>query len=236
VDTPRERWEAAPRHAGPYLERHAETFAGDWVSEEHGGEYHVAFTGDLSAHRLALSELLPCAEVLHVHAARYAIAELLALQEQIADEVGALVAEGIHVCTMRPDRNEGVKVALVAQDARRATAALRQRYGAAVTVDYLGSERTVRKTVAWRCYIAQENDRRLVIHYATNTCFEFERVERTEDANEVRLTVVERAPVGFQTMAGGARTATVRLRSAVGDRRVVDGSTGLPRPACRSSR
>jgi hypothetical protein len=232
VDRPQECWEDAARHAASYLERHADTFAGDWVSENAGGEYHVALTRDVPVHRRALRELLPRPEVLRVHPARYALAELLAIQRRIAHDADALATKGIRVSSMWPNHNDGLAVSVVASDADTASATLRERYGAAITVDYLGSEQTITESVAWRCYRPDGDGHTLKIEYVTNCCYAFERVELGEDGHEVRVTVLERAPVGFQTQAACKRSATAQLQHPLGDRRVIDGATGRTCPPC----
>jgi hypothetical protein len=117
-----ERLEVAAERAAPYHERHARSFAGEWVSEQGGGEYHVAYTGDVEVHRRALSALLPEPQILRVHRKRYALARLLEIQDQIVKDASALAREGVLISSAGPDCDLGLEVAFVAAEPARAKA------------------------------------------------------------------------------------------------------------------
>jgi hypothetical protein len=225
-----ERLEVAAQCAAPYHERHSASFAGEWVSEEGMGEYHVAYTDDVELHRRALSARLPEPQILRVHRKRYALARLLGIQDQIAKDASGLARDGVLISSAWPDCDLGLEVAFVAADSAQATALLRERYGPELQLRWLGAEWYADEVVPWARYAAGGCERELIVQYGTNSCFRFGHVAVSETPEEVRITVVERAPVGFRTQAGRGRRAVAQLSAPLDRRVVIDGATGEPRP------
>lgn len=84
----------------PYVAAHAAEYGGAWIDQAAGGLVRVLFTDSLTEHARALAEVFPYPDQLRVDQARYPLAELEALAEQIADDAAALIAEGIDVATV----------------------------------------------------------------------------------------------------------------------------------------
>ncbi len=235
VSEPRRRYSDADDLTRIYLERESATFAGSWIDHERD-EYHVAFTGDLDRHRRALADLVPDPSVLHLHQRRYTVAELSELRDRISDDRAALTETGVEIGGLFVRTDRGVVVSVVAADAKRAATVLRDRYGDAAVFSYFGVQLHRVESVPWRCHTnpdgGDDDAGLLTIHYATNSDYDFDHVEHSEDDTQVRVTVFERVPVFGHTDQGAARAATICLHAPIGHRPVFDGATGETRPKC----
>ena len=228
-----ERWERAAELAAPYLAEHAETYAGDWVSEDNGGEYHVAFTDDVEEHRRALEAIMRDPGVLHVHQGRFVLAELSSLQRRIAADRAELAQEGLYVSSTLLAPDTRLRLRVIAPDSDRAEALLRSRYGDAIRVDYLGPDRFVVEPSRWQgCYAIEPDGRTLTVSYRTNCCYELERVDHSANEREIRVTILERKPVDFETQAACKRRLTIQLEAPLGARAIIDAASGEQRAPC----
>jgi hypothetical protein len=209
-----------------YLTEHADSVAGVWLGAGLDPEYNIALTGDVDAHRVALLRLFPRPDVIRVHLARYSEAELEAISDRITEESDELEALGVKWMGSGVDVEANcVEVEVVASDEESARGILEDRYGAAVTVEWLGTEDWVREMVPWQLWTIDESGRSLTVHYATFRAYQLERAECQEDEHEVAVKVFVRAPHSVKTI-GATFEATVELERPLGDRRVIDGATG----------
>ena len=221
--------EAQERLSG-YLAEHADSVAGVWLGAGLDPEYNVAFTGDIDAHRRELLSLYPRPDVVRVHQARYTHAELEAISDRIADESDELAALGVQwmASGVGAEANR-VEVEVVAADAESARRILEGRYGPVIAVEWLGTEAWGLEKVPWQLWAVDRTGRNLTVHYSTLRAYEFERADLTEDEHEVIVDVFERAFQGGHRLIGATREATVELERPLGDRRVIDGTTGRVR-------
>jgi hypothetical protein len=229
-DPAERRVQTAVERAEPYIDHHRDEFAGNWVEYGDGGRYHVAFVGDLDAHRRHLAALLPDPDALCLHRARYAEHELQTLVDRLMQDSEELENLGIHVFVagVDPKRNLAA-IELVAPDGDVATATLRERYGEPLVVEYMGSELTVVEPVAWDSFSIDAGGCILIVHYLTHPSYDVDRVEHSEDDQTIRVTVFERMSVGPVSAVAVTRTTSVHLQRPVGARRVIDGATGEER-------
>jgi hypothetical protein len=226
-----ERRERVREAAQPYIEAHSAEFAGAWRGDGVRAEQHLAFTGDIAAHRQALDALVPEADVLHVHPARFSEDELRALSYRIADDdEDALRAEGIvvretgaNVVTNR------VEVGIVTDAPERAAEVLRERYGDTVEIEYASPATHYADPVEWQCYELDSDSTSLTVWYWANPFIELDHSEVVEGAEEVRVTLFDRVPVGGVLLPATIRGVPVELAEPLGDRRVIDGMTGRVR-------
>lgn len=195
--------------------------------EAGGGEVLVRMTGDVDAHERALRAAVPHPKRLRVERAVRSNDELEDLIRRIADDHVALLEEGIEIDLLGADHEHGlVLVDLVAADEAAARACLFERYGNDVAV-HVRTTAAELVAVAWQLFT--ERDGLLKVHYATDAVHELDRAELEEDAEEVRITVIEAQPTALRTPMHTTRSASVQLASPLGDRRVVDSVSGAIR-------
>jgi hypothetical protein len=222
--------EEAGELVGPYIAQHPETFAGVWLGAGLQPQYNVAFTADLDSHREAMLRLYPRPDVVRVHRAEYTKAELEEIADRISEDVDELAARGIKWMSVGPDDEANrVEVDVVGPDAQAGQAVLRELYGPSVVCSWLGADDTELIEVAWLRWTIDLSGRALTVHYQTMAAYEFAGVTLEEEEQEVRVTVLERAPVGAITALGATREATVQLEKPLGGRRLVDAATGRVR-------
>jgi hypothetical protein len=223
------RYEEAAQHVRRYTRQHHDQFAGSWVGHDNGGEYHVAFVRDADAHRRAIEALVPHPEVLHVHLARYTEDERRELVYRISDEEDELAAEGIKVVQLDGGGHDSewkVRAGVVAANSGTALSVMRERYGDAVEVEYLGTEPTRLAPSEWQRYEVDDDGRTLTLHYHANPFVPFERADTIENDDQVTVRIFDREPLGPVKMPATIRPVTVQLERPLGSRRVIDGTTG----------
>jgi hypothetical protein len=224
-----DRWSRARRAVRGYEHAHLPEFAGSWV-EQSPPRMHLAFTGDVDAHRSALLERLPDPDFLHVHAAERSEAELKALAERIWDDVEELENHGLHVLSTWLDPVGNVVVVdVVSTDAATAAAALAERYGDGVRIDWQGPSLTRTFPVEWSHWDAVDA-RRLGVRYTGLAVDSLDHVEVHESQDEVRIGVFDRGSVGSSRLLPRGETAVVTLARPLAGRLVVDAATGEVRP------
>jgi hypothetical protein len=226
------RIEAGAAAVTAYVEAHRDEFAGEWRHWSSGlPTIVVAFTGNVRGHRRALAELHPHPDVVEVVERRNSLARLEALMERAEECLDQLAELGIAWDIIGIDEeNSRVELEIFAPDEIAARRVIAERLGDDVAVVHLGPKSTTVEPVPWHLWSVDHTDRRLTVHYATNTAYEPHSVEHDEDERAVKVTVLERMPAGITTLAATTRRATVDLSRPLGDRVVIDASTGDQRP------
>jgi len=192
----------------------------------------VRVVADVDAHREALAA--SCGDQIVVEPATRSEQELEALNERVWADTELLRALGIDLVSFGPEPNAGaVEVEIVATDAAQAEQTLLERYGPALHVTACHGSwwaETPRAFGSW-----STEGRTLVVFYAldhngeqTGGCQVVER----GDSVICTVTICEPA-VGIRTLIAGYQgmTAEVALCEPLGDRTVIDGSCGEPRPS-----
>lgn len=221
----RRAWDAID----PYLEGIPDVLAGRWRGRGRGRGLgvHVALTTDLDRHCATMLRRLPEPELLHVHRAEHSLAELHAIQDEITDDE-TLAEAGIEWRGCGTDEiGNRVTLEAIAPDREAAARVVAERYGSAVELDYLGPDATVVEPQPWQLYSLE--GLALTVHYHTNATYEPAGARLVETDDEVRVTVLERVPVGSVKLPGATRQETVTLREPLGERPVVDGHAGRTR-------
>jgi hypothetical protein len=195
----------------------------------------VGIVGDLEPHRAPLGEMGGDRVVLETR--RRTVAELDAIAERVAADVPELAAAGLEVeprCILpRPDRGV-VRVLVVGGSDEPAVAELfAARYGPAVDVMWLGPSRLREVPRAFGSWTAE--GRRVRVFFGIDHNGEQRGnarvVEETGERVAIEVTCLE--PVGMVTLIGGFQPlhADLDLRDPVGDRAVIDASSGVARPS-----
>jgi hypothetical protein len=147
---------------------------------------------------------------------------------RIADDEELLRSHGIVIGAMWHDPDDGmVEVEVVAPDEAGAERVFKDRYGAAVRVDYCGTEETDVAPVGWERFELAAPDRLTIWFRLGSIHRSFEGVTVTEFEDEVNVTVFERYPVmgGEKMPMTPLLQADVSLDRPLGSRRVVDGAS-----------
>lgn len=157
--------------------------------------------------------------------------DLQAVHDRIFAEAEQLAAEGFHVMTGHIGEDR-VEIGLITARDDHARF-FRDRYGA-VETELIATRLTTRVRTAIDGYRTQ--GRRLRVFYSTGGGARLVRVNVREWPGRVRVTVVERVPNGPRTLELRLAHATVRLSRPLGDRRVIDASTGRRVRPCSAPR
>jgi hypothetical protein len=222
-----------------YLERHPGLSGGvrmGWLQGRH--VVYVRVVRDFEEHRERLTSL--DARVV-VEQGVTSEADLYALTDRLFNEDREeLRALGIDIAEAGPVPEEDgvVGIEIVAANREDAQRALTRRYGQLVRVEHCSPSWRAEMTRKFGSWSAEHD--LLEVYYAIDHNGEQdERCDIDERDDAVTVTVViTHSIAGLSTLIGGfkAMQATLRLRAPLGDRQVIDGSCGQPRPSVASLR
>jgi hypothetical protein len=208
-----------------YIAAHRDAYAGSWF--EWSGEQArmtLGFTRDVERHRARL------APAIDAEARARSIDELERLSRlahEFACELPDITVPGGRI----DDRENAVLIDVVAKPeaAARAAAALRARFGDAVRINVVAEEPTVDTPALFHHYSVDATGCVLTVYWNSGNCKPLP-LEITEADDHVAVRVTERWSVGANPAYGRGRRASARLRRPLGDRRVIDATTGKRRP------
>ncbi len=165
-----------------------------------------------------------------VHGARFTEQRLREFQQRVSADASGLSEQGIFItrCVPEPD---GLTVHYFAADQKRADELLRDRYGAFAIIRYDGGSRYALSPHPFGSWLADGDT--LHVFYALPRNGERPggcTVAEFEDSVIVALTILDWR--GAKTLVGGFTPlhATVKLRSPLGARAVIDNSENSARP------
>jgi hypothetical protein len=95
-----------------------------------------------------------------------------------------------------------------------------------VALEWLGSHAEEVRPQPWGEWFVDASGLRVTVRYAGNSACPPLDPLVTETPDEVRITARDRYPNGAVTLVGAIRAVTVELRTPLGSRRLVDGTTG----------
>jgi hypothetical protein len=157
-------------------------------------------------------------------------------REDLMDRIDAddrdLRAHGVITRAMWSGDDGRLVVEVIAPDLDTAARVMSARYGEAVTVDYLGPDETASEPIPWRGYRLEAADLVRVFFKRTALARWLDRVEVTETADSVTVTVFEGYSVGGSEKMPGVpeQGEVVALQRTLGGRPVLDGSRPLDAP------
>lgn len=218
---------------GAYLRDHPGIDGGQRVGWLDGrATLFVGIVGDPAAHATAVAKLSGGRAV--VEARGRTEDELNTLADRIVEDDDELGRAGYSPLVISPDPSEGFVEVEVAggSDGETAQKFFETRYGPAVRVQWLGPS-VLRKTPQPFGSWAAEG-RRLRIYFGLDHNGEqFGSATAEEVGDRVVVSLMKLEPVGPTTLIGGfqALHADLDLAQPVGDRPVVDASTGEARPS-----
>jgi hypothetical protein len=193
----------------------------------------IPIKGDVEYYRELLTAQFGTDRLI-VKEASYSRQELEDLAERVSEDCDDLAQLGIDVAVIHRsilDREEGVHVSYWATDEARAAAAMRERYGDMVVLDWLGPGNPTEQPKAFGSYITDGTT--LTVFYAHTRDVEEPAsctVQEHEDRVIVTLTVLVHATY-VQITRGVLRThASVQLSRPLGNRTVIDAADNVPRP------
>jgi hypothetical protein len=135
-------------------------------------------------------------------------------------------ADGFHLRSSSVDIYSGtVAIGLITKRADHAEY-FRARYGPHVRTYVIHTELTSPECAKIVGYRAAADDMSLTVTYETGGGATFDRVELVEYEDRVEIGVVEQGPNGPRTLELRYAKATVVLAHALGERKVVDATTG----------
>ncbi|MDQ8044798.1 MAG: hypothetical protein AAGC46_01515 [Solirubrobacteraceae bacterium] len=208
----------------PYLEEHEAVFGGLWLDSIGSGRVacFAAFTDDLAPHRAALDHRV------QVMAARHSVDDLEAIREDVRGfmeryDGARLREEGID------DRENRVVVGAETVEPESLRTALRERFGDLVT---LRVDVFVTQLAAFDAWSLESTDdgEELTAHWLGGPGERAHRLELVEADRFVRVTVLFDRHEGAPAMSGMDMSATARLTEPLGDRVVIDATTGRQKP------
>jgi hypothetical protein len=156
--------------------------------------------------------------------------ELTRIERQIWKDQRALQKLGIWLEGTNVDTDRDVVQVDVITRERDVKQVMADRYGPKVRVQVMANRRSRLIRTRWDSWAPKPGGKRIRIWWMTNSAFGLEKVRVREGRRRVVITVIERAPNGYVTMAGEYRNHLVRLRKPVWGREVIDGATGKKRP------
>lgn len=112
--------------------------AGVWFDQQLGGKVYFSFSGVLAAHAAVLARLMPAGAGWEVVPAEHTMAELRSLQAGITADHAELVAAGIPVTQVVASARLNTVLVGLEEEQPEAEAALRSRYGPAVSTELIG--------------------------------------------------------------------------------------------------
>ena len=215
----------------PVVRKYAEEYAPASFATVYleGDLLYVGFSEAIEEHRNELRRRIAEPSRLRVFRAAHSESERDAVQERIHEVDDALLAAaGIEVVGSHEDdpKRNGLVVEIVATDPHSAQRVFADRYGDIVRIDVLGTSSTTLEPVEWGQYSLDEDGRTMTVYWTTNATYDFERLEVDEGEDDVRVTVLERVPVGATKLPLARRSESVTLQATLGDRVVRDAATG----------
>ena len=148
------------------------------------------------------------------------------MSDGVIPKVRALAREGVDVLAWGPDIDLNAVEVEYVSSRPDAQALVVSRLGPLVHPTLVATARYREVCVRADTYRVGRSGRTLRIGWRTFKAYTFARLEVSETARTVRVGVIERAPHGFITLLGKAPTRLVRLKSPLGNRRVIDAETG----------
>jgi hypothetical protein len=208
-----------------YIAAHREDYAGSWFAWNGDlARMTLGFTRDVQRHR---AELGPAIDV---EARAHSIREL----EQVQRSAHELIRELPDIeapMSVIDDRANAVLVDVVAKPAAaaRCDEALRARFGDTVRIKVIAKVPTVDEPALFHHYSVDASGRVLIVYWNSGNCRPLP-LEITEADDHVAVRVTERWNVGPRLLYARGQRASVRLRRPLGDRTVIDATTGKTRP------
>jgi hypothetical protein len=201
----------------------------EWLIGEDPVRFRLTITGDVQACRVLVAQRLAGAPVVIDHA-RFSERELNALLDRITEQADQLCMLGIDLSVATPEE-DCVSLEYFARDQAAADTLLRERFGPALRPIWTGASSIADEPQPFATWVCDGTQ--LTVFYPLYLNGERPghcTAEENPDRVVVHLTV--QAPQGFRTLIGGYRPshATVTLATPLGDRAVIDGADGVPRP------
>ena len=219
-----------------YLIDHPDVDGSVDLAGRHGrATFIVGIVGDVQPHRAALTAIGGDRVIVEPWGGRppYTDDELGYVADRVDADAVEVALAGWHVVDVLPAVRGGLDVFVVGvPGARAATEFFASRYGAAVTARWLGPHRYFERLRPFASWAAE--DCRLRVYFGLARHGEQPGAIRVAEQDDARVVValnsLESVAV-LQPAIGGfeGRHADVELRDPVGDRDVIDASTGVPR-------
>jgi hypothetical protein len=220
-----------------YLRDHPEAAGGLRLGWKDGRRVvFVGFVGDVDVHRTALTSM--AGDRVVVEAQQRTAVELSEIVERIDRDREALARLGYDVLVLGDADHEDRVFAEVVGGANgvEAERLFRARYGPAVEVEWLGPSHETLRPHPFGSWAAE--GARLRVYFGLDHNGErFASISVAEqDAVRVVIALSRWQPVGPTTLIGGfiREQADVELDAPLGDRQVIDASTGAARPSART--
>jgi hypothetical protein len=154
-----------------------------------------------------------------------------ALMERLHRDGKDLAEQGVFLSMYGPHPQHGLSIHFRGWDAAAGERTLRERYGAAIRVEYTGAAARRLQPVPFASWLA-EGDRLHVFYGLPHNSERPIGAQVIERDDSVIIGVRIDAPRGFATLVGGfiPSHATVELAAPLGDRVVIDDTADVVRP------
>jgi hypothetical protein len=209
-----------------YLRRHRDVDGGTSIEDAWPRDPHilVRLTRDRAKHQRALRRLVRYPRLLRTRRVALSERDLSRLQDRIDWE--AAERDGFFISTSGPDIDTTTVELELITERTDAAAYFREHYGPRVRAIVIATELySPRCTNLWD-YVADGT--RLTIGWEAGGGAKFDHAEVVETDERVTVGVVVQSFNGVQTADSARADHVIELASPLGDRRVVDATTGKP--------